>query len=194
MEVAANEMAAIKVAPPPEPKSKPDYAPTGATAPHPSVKNALGVKHPYLAILRYVDRTLVVMEDVGVPLADVMQSPQFRQRWSQSRNLRRAFFSQVGLSALNLVDKVGLCHNDIRPPNIAFRGDSFCLLDFDFARSRAKPNKESAFAPLLPLSLEDVEGLQTSLAKSMCFSVMVASQCGNDRPGVWPRNCEHRIL
>ena len=104
------------------------------------------------------------MEEAGDPLSDVLQSPQFRLRWSQSRKLRRAFFSQVGLSALNLLSNVGLCHNDIRPPNIALRGDSFCLLDFDSSRMKAAPNEESAFSPLLP------EGMR-KLPRSMCFSV-----------------------
>ena len=145
-------------------KSKPD---SDVTEPCPSVNNIIGVKHPYLAMLGGGVRTLIVMEYAGAPLSDLMQSPQFRQRWAQSRTLRRAFFSQVGLSALNLVDYVDLCHNDIRPPNIAFRGDSFCLLDFDFSRSRATPNKESAFTPLLPLSVED----RLESPRSMCFSV-----------------------
>jgi serine/threonine protein kinase len=162
----------IAVSNAPERRSKPDSAPTYATAATPPfVNNLLGVKHPYMAILQDVRKSLIVMKDAGAPLTEVMQSPQFRQRWAQSRNLRRAFFSEVGLSALNFVDQLGLCHNDIRPPNIAVRGDSFCLLDFDFARSETVPNEESAFAPLLPLSLEDIDGLQTSLADLMCFSV-----------------------
>jgi hypothetical protein len=124
-------------------------------------------KNPYLAVVGNKLSSLIVMQDAGTPLSDLMQSPQFRQRWAESQTLRRAFFSQVGLSALNLVDEMGLCHNDIRPPNIAFDGDSFCLVDFDFSRSLAAPNKESAFAPLLPLRFE----LLSEEQEATCFTV-----------------------
>jgi hypothetical protein len=96
-----------------------------------------------------------------------MELLEFRQRWVESQTLRRAFFSQVGLSALNLVDELRLCHNDIRPPNIAFDGENFCLVDFDFSRTRAAPNKESAFTPLLPSRL----GRLSKHGQSMCFIV-----------------------
>jgi serine/threonine protein kinase len=96
-----------------------------------------------------------------------MELLEFRQRWVESQTLRRAFFSQVGLSALNLVDELRLCHNDIRPPNIAFDGENFCLVDFDFSRTRAAPNKESAFTPLLPSRL----GRLSKQGQSMCFTV-----------------------
>jgi serine/threonine protein kinase len=125
-------------------------------------------KHPYLAVLQHDLSTLIVMQDSGTPLSDLMQSPQFRQRWAESQTLRRAFFSQVGLSALNLVDGLGLCHNDIRPPNIAFDGDSFCLIDFDFSRTRTATNEESAFTPLLPSRWEMLSNKEP---KSMCFTV-----------------------
>jgi serine/threonine protein kinase len=112
-------------------------------------KYPLGIKHPYQAIAEGLSGPLVVMEDVGEPLSVVMRSQQFRQQWTQSASLRRAFYTDVGLSALNLVAKLGLCHNDIRPPNIAFRSDSFCLIDFDFSRGRILSNDLSAFSPSL---------------------------------------------
>jgi hypothetical protein len=163
---------AAAVAPPPaEPGSKPDSEPTVLNAPPPFETNILGITHPYLAILQNRSRTLIVMKDAGAPLSDLMETQQFRQHWAQSRNLRRAFFSQVGLSALNLVRNLRLCHNDIRPPNIAFRDDSFCLLDFDLARGKTRPIEESAFAPSIPLSLEDDIELKKYKGAQMCFSV-----------------------
>ena len=160
------------VAPAPaEPGSKPDSEPTALNAQPPFTTNILGITQPYLAILQNRSRTLIVMKDAGAPLSDLIETQQFRQRWAQSRNLRRAFFSQVGLSALNLVLNLRLCHNDIRPPNIAFRDDSFCLLDFDFAHSKTRPIEESAFAPSIPLSLEDDIELQKYNVVQMGFSV-----------------------
>ena len=147
----------------PPPKSQTDFSATFTPA---MEKNILGIKHPYLAIVQGLVGPLIVMEDVGAPLSEVMESPHFRQRWAQSADLRRAFFSDVGLSALNLVDKVGLCHNDIRPPNIAFCDDTFCLVDFEFARKRIRCNDLSAFSPwLMALAVLDRK------PQLMCFSV-----------------------
>ena len=78
------------------------------------------------------------MKDLGEPLSDHMHTPKFRTRWGQSKDLRRAFYTQVSMSALNLIDKLTLCHNDIRPPNIAMVGDSFCLIDFDMCRKHVR--------------------------------------------------------
>ena len=125
-----------------------------------------GIKHPYIAITRGLSGPLIVMEDMGEPLSKVMKSQQFRKRWAQSSSLRLAFLSDVGISALNLAANLGLCHNDIRPPNIAVRGDSFCLIDFDFARRTILTNQKSAFAP--PLSSVD---LLNEIEQSMTFSV-----------------------
>ena len=119
-------------------------------------KHSLVIKHPYLAVTEGLSGSLIVMEDVGEPLSVVMQSQQFRQRWARSASLRQAFLADVGLSALNLVERLDLCHNDIRPPNIAFRGDRFCLVDFDFSRRRISSNDLSAFSPsLIEVSLLD---------------------------------------
>jgi hypothetical protein len=133
---------------PPPPKSQSNSLPTGPPA---SVKNPSGIRHPYLAIADGLSGPLFVMEDVGTPLSQVMQSPQFRQRWAQSAGLRGAFLSDVGLSALNLVERLHRCHNDIRPPNIAFdfSSDRFCLIDFDFSRANILTNSLSAFSPNL---------------------------------------------
>ncbi len=75
------------------------------------------------------------MDFVGEPLSAKMLDTDFRKRWSQSDDLRTAFLQDVGVSALNLVDSVDLCHNDIRPPNIAVADDGFCLIDFDMSRA-----------------------------------------------------------
>ena len=96
-----------------------------------------------------------------------MEDPQFRQRWAQSASLRDAFFSDVGLSALNLVDKLSLCHNDIRPPNIAFDGERFCVVDFDFSRSQVMCNDLSSFSP----QIKSGSSLLQRTAQLMCFSV-----------------------
>ncbi len=128
---------------PPPPKLKTDSSPPFAPV---YDENLLGIKHPYLAIARCSVGPLTVMKDVGAPLSEVMESTQFRQRWAQCASLRDAFFSDVGLSALNLVDKLGLCHNDIRPPNIAFNDSRFCLVDFDFSFEKVRCNDLSAFS------------------------------------------------
>lgn len=162
-DAAEAELALLKGKNPPpsalghEPDGSPKHAPS-------NVKNVFGIKHPYLAIIRCSAGPLFVMKDVGAPLSTVMQSTEFRQRWAQSASLRGAFFSEIGLSALNLVNKVGRCHNDIRPPNIAFDGESFCLIDFDFSRTKISSNKESAFNPSLLCQLNSHEEM-------MCFSV-----------------------
>ena len=130
----------------PPPRSQSNSLPIYPPA---SVKNPSGIRHPYLAVTKGLSGSLIVMEDVGEPLSQVMQLSQFRQRWAQSASLRDAFFSDVGLSALSLVEKLRRCHNDIRPPNIAFNGDRFCLIDFDFSRADILSNSLSAFSPAL---------------------------------------------
>jgi serine/threonine protein kinase len=135
------------------------------------LKHIVGIKHPYLGILQSGGGSLIVMTDVGAALTHFMRSPHFRQRWARSRSLRRAFFADIGLSALNLVDNMDFCHNDIRPPNIALRGESFCLLDFDFARRDVMSNKDSAFAPPLPFNLKDINETVSLVVSMMCFSV-----------------------
>ena len=71
---------------------------------------------------------------------------------------------QVGISALNLVEKVHLCHNDIRPPNIAVSGDNFCLVDFDMSRTNVRTAVDSTFAPTM-------DGISYDKPKMMRFSV-----------------------
>ncbi len=92
--------------------------------------------NPYIGIFSLTpNNPMVVMHDAGDSLYDLVYCPDsnYRLEWQRSFTLRSAFFTQVGLSALNLVDSVKLCHNDIRLPNIAVRNGRFCLIDFDFS-------------------------------------------------------------
>jgi hypothetical protein len=132
--------------------------------------NRLDIVHPYISILGPLNNPLIVMKDMGEPLSSIMQQQDFRQRWSQSAVLRRAFFTRVGISALNLADQLVLCHNDIRPPNIAVAGDSFCLIDFDLSRIDVCSHALSAFTPPVP-------GMPDSRKKLMCFSVAQIILC-----------------
>jgi hypothetical protein len=43
------------------------------TEPGPSMITGIGVKHPYLAMLEGGVRMLIVMEDAGDPLSDLIQ-------------------------------------------------------------------------------------------------------------------------
>ena len=126
--------------------------------------NSLHIVHPYISILGLFNNPIILMKDMGEPLSYLMEKQHFRQRWSHSAVLRRAFLIQIGFSALNLVDKLLLCHNDIRPPNIAVSGESFSLIDFDLSRLNVREGAVSAFVPLLP-------GMPDFPGKSMCFSV-----------------------
>ena len=126
--------------------------------------SSLDIIHPYIAIIGKVRNPLIIMKDMGEPLSELMQQHSFRIRWAQSTALRSAFLSQVGISALNLVKKMELCHNDIRPPNIAVSGNSFCLVDFDMCRNEAPTEIVSAFVPT-------VLGIRDSMSTMMCFSV-----------------------
>ena len=123
------------------------------------------VVHPYIDIVGTVTQPLIVMKDAGEPLSKLLHTPCFRARWAQSPALRSAFLQQVGISALNLVANVNLCHNDIRPPNIAVSCDSFCLIDFDMCRNKVSSSVNSAFVP----GLRSLQNL--GRAQMMCFSV-----------------------
>ena len=93
------------------------------------------IKHPYLGTV-VVDgkHPIIVMRDVGPSLESVALDIKFRAKWKECRDLRSRFSEEVGESALSLVEKMRLCHNDIRTPNIAVQGESFCLIDFDMSR------------------------------------------------------------
>ena len=96
--------------------------------------NMLVIKSPYVALLKiYMKHLLIVMRDMGPSLAHVMHQADFQDTW-KTQAMRHNFYKDVVQSALNLVSGLGLCHNDIRAPNIAVKDGSFCLIDFDMAR------------------------------------------------------------
>ena len=80
--------------------------------------------------------------------------------------MRCAFLEDVGRTALNLIDKCGLCHNDIRLHNIAFRDGRFCLLDFDMLREGVEHQPKSAFTPSMLCP-----GHWGGVLTQMCYSV-----------------------
>jgi len=136
--------------------------------PDPVTPDILSVKHPYLGVLELQeDNPLLVMRYMGETLGVLLERPAFKLEWKQNPLMRRAFHRNVGLSALALVEWAGLCHNDIRPPNIAFQDGEFCLIDFDLARNAILP-QSSAFSPDL-----DRNRAWTWLPKerAMCYSV-----------------------
>ena len=100
-------------------------------------RNMLVIKSPYVALLViYAKHLLIVMRDMGPSLAHVMHEKDFQETW-KTQAVRQNFYNDVGESALNLISALNLCHNDIRPPNIAVKDCSFCLIDFDMARRSA---------------------------------------------------------
>jgi hypothetical protein len=126
-------------------RSSPLHAPSDSA----SGNSSIGIKHPYLGIVGSETNWLLVMDFVGEPLSAKVFDTDFRKCWSQSDDLRTAFLQDVGVSALNLVDSVDLCRNDIRPPNIAVLDDGFCLIDFDMSRAfmGQVEGTETAFLP-----------------------------------------------
>jgi tRNA A-37 threonylcarbamoyl transferase component Bud32 len=116
--------------------------------PYSAPVSGFDIVHPYMTIIGPVKNQLIVMKDMGESLSDLMLQLGFLQRWAQSAVQQRGFLTQVGISALNLVGKMQICHNDIRPPNIAVSSDNFCLVDFDMCRMDvpARPPSFQKFA------------------------------------------------
>ena len=129
-----------------------------------------GIKHPYLGrIFLNGEHPALVMRDMGPTLCDLLQGPQstFREDWKNSKEMRDSFLTDVGFTALNLSEMFTICHNDIRPPNIAFSNNRFCLLDFDFSNTRIVNQPNSSFSPELSTA-----GLAWSVRELiMCYSV-----------------------
>ena len=121
--------------------------------------------HPYIAMMKFsfnsCTSSFLVMKDTGPTLHSLMLDAGFKDVWSKPE-VRQAFYRDVGLSALDL-EKVELCHNDIRPPNITFtvEDNRFSLIDYDNCR----PNPVFKNSPVL-------KSLGTeSNKKKMMFSV-----------------------
>ena len=99
-------------------------------------KSEFGIKHPYLGLIVFGKRhPLIVMRNLGTSIAEEIESNNLQLRWKSSPQLRLTFAKDVGESALNLVDSMMMCHNDIRAPNIVIsdEGDLFCLVDFNLS-------------------------------------------------------------
>jgi hypothetical protein len=130
----------------------------------PSIDEACSIKHPYIGFMTvgYFDavNTVLLMLDMGPTLAKLILDPKFRADWLDCSDLRSAFFTDVGQSALNLVELLDLCHNDIRPSNITMKGSRFCLIDFDNCRGVPSFRK----SPLL-------NGLTNPVERKMIISV-----------------------
>ncbi len=71
---------------------------------------------------------VAIMAYMGPSLSE---SKEFMSDWSANPRKRLPFLEDVCQTAHNLVDMLGLCHNDIRPPNIAVMGDLYCFIDYD---------------------------------------------------------------
>jgi serine/threonine protein kinase len=81
--------------------------------------------------------------------------------------MREAFLADVGFTVLNLSKTHTICHNDIRPTNIAFSNNRFCLLDFDLSRKGIVKQANSSFSP--DLSSVMLKCSQTE--RIICYSV-----------------------
>ena len=124
--------------------------------------NFLGIKHAYIGFLLVASfHPLIVMRDVGLSLAVYVGNSAFKTRWIENLHLRQNFFFDVGHSALILIEKLQLCHNDIRLPNIALKENSFCLLDFDLCSTNLPASStESPLVCQVPMSLKDTDKYQ----------------------------------
>ena len=91
-----------------------------------------------------LEHPLLIVDDMG---QDLLSDESFKVKWNTTRQLRRAFFSDARLSALNLVELAGRSHNDIRPANIVKWGHSFCLVDFHMACGFVVSQEGTAFSP-----------------------------------------------
>jgi hypothetical protein len=101
-----------------------------------SAKFCFHIKHPYIAVMTTaLVHPFLIMRDVGTSLAVMSAHDGFLDKWKSRVDFRRKFKYDIGISALNLVEDLILCHNDIRLSNIAIQDDSFCLIGFDKCRS-----------------------------------------------------------
>jgi hypothetical protein len=105
-------------------------------------KKACGIKHPYIGILTLKSLEVQLVNHVTVMAymgPSLSQSKVFMSDWLKNPGKRMALFEDVGQSALNLVEKLEFCHNDIRPTNITVLENRFCLIDYDNCRDVTAP-------------------------------------------------------
>ena len=109
--------------------------------------------------------------------AELLFDDSFRMKWKTSASMRKAFFSDVGISALNLVHLVGLCHNDTRPANIMVKDDSFCLIDFDMSHTFVVNQKHSVvFSPqIISSGWVDTEKMMFFAVAQIAVTVFILS-------------------
>jgi hypothetical protein len=136
--------------------------------------------------------TVVVMTYTGPSL---YHRQEFKSQWSSKRDLRIAFYEDVGLSALNLVELLGLCHTDIRLANITVHHDRFCLIDYDNCRGSVAPTfKESLVLTRINYATEEasmmlsiaqialvVFSLETKQSASSAWERWLEGKCGDTK-------------
>ena len=121
------------------------------------------IKHPYIGIISASAQAKVaVMTYTGLSLKS---NAQVKSEWSSNVGMRKAFYEDVGKCALDLVQFLRVCHNDIRLANITHQGDRFCLIDFD--------NCRDARAPIFAKSpvLKGIVGKNKEAARMMMLSI-----------------------
>ena len=94
-----------------------------------------GIKTPYLFCCQVSDHQLIIMEDMGLSLSQWQRfkTTELKGIWSVQSN-RKAFYEDVVLTLLTLIDRFSVSHNDIKMANIALgQNNRFCVLDFDMS-------------------------------------------------------------
>jgi len=115
--------------------------PSAASTPPLPAKFGFKIKHPYIAVMTTAAvHPFLIMRNVGTSLAVMRAQDGFLGKWKTHPDFRRKFGDDVGMSALNLVEDVNLCHNEIRLSNIAVHDDSFCLVGFEKSRGNVPSN------------------------------------------------------
>jgi hypothetical protein len=139
--------------------------------PPPDIEEEICIKHPYLGMGMFDSHPVLIMRDMGDTLQDILRGSQseFGARWRRDPALRDAFRRDIGLTALNLVSQSDYCHNDIRPPNIAYSlsDNRFCLLDFDMSRTHIQFQEDSVFSP----NMVAAASWKIKNERMMCYSV-----------------------
>jgi hypothetical protein len=121
------------------------------------------IKHPYIGIISAsAHGKIAVMTYTGLSLD---RNAKVKSEWLSNADLRNAFLEDVGHCALNLVEFLRLCHNDIRLANITYDGKRFCLIDFENSREARAPT--FAKSPVL----NGIVGENREAARMMMLSI-----------------------